>query len=53
MKAVLGWAVLCAIILLASLMLREIPDNHKGPALTTILFIVTAGLLVQMCRGSK
>ena len=53
MKAVLIWAGLCGLLLLAGLFLRCLPTSLKGAGIILAFLCVNLGLLVKVCRSSK
>jgi hypothetical protein len=52
MRPILAWCGITAALLLAALFIKSLPDDVEGAGLTAVLFLVTALLMVKVCRGS-
>lgn len=53
LRAVLIWAGLCSALLVAALIMRELPPSGKGLAILVMMALVNFGLIVKICRGHK
>lgn len=53
MKAVLIWAGLCSALLLAALLMRQLPPVFKGFGIMIMLILVHGGLICRIWRAHK
>lgn len=53
LRNILVWSVLSAILIIIGLAIHRMPSHAQGIAFTGMLFLVTAGLMVRICAGSK
>lgn len=52
MKFFLGWAILCALLILGSLAFKSVSeDKHKGAMITGGLLMCSVGIIVHICRN--
>lgn len=52
MRAVLTWAAICTLLLLAALFLKSLSHGTGSAVFTGMMFAATVGLAIKASRGS-